>query len=26
VQGGDAGKLIVVNEALGDRQELRLGK
>jgi uncharacterized protein YuzE len=26
LQGGDAGKLIVVNEAVGDRQEVRLGK
>jgi uncharacterized protein YuzE len=26
LQGGDAGKLIVVNEAAGDRQEVRLGK
>jgi uncharacterized protein YuzE len=25
VQGGDGGKLIVVNEALGDRQEVQLG-
>jgi uncharacterized protein YuzE len=26
LQSGDAGKLIVVNEAVGDRQEVRLGK
>ena len=26
LHGGDAGKLIVVNEALGDRQEVVLGK
>lgn len=26
LQGGDAGNLIVVNEALGDRQEVVLGK
>ena len=26
LQGGDAGKLIVINEARGDRQEVLLGK
>jgi uncharacterized protein YuzE len=26
LQGGDAGKLIVINEALGERQEVLLGK
>lgn len=26
LQGGDAGKLVVINEALGDRQELPLGR
>jgi uncharacterized protein YuzE len=26
LRGGDAGKLIVINEALGNRQEVRLGQ
>jgi uncharacterized protein YuzE len=26
LQAGDAGKLIVINEAVGDRQEVTLGK